>query len=159
MNLPAHKKMLSAAAAASVMLLTAACGSDEKADADTSSPASTSAAPTTDAPAAAAPDDAEAGAYADGDYEAEGSYSNPGGVSEVKVELTLAGGKISDITVTPEASDGTSRMHQEDFAGGIADVVVGKGIDELNVTKVAGSSLTSEGFNQAIDSIKDEAKA
>lgn len=159
MNLPAHKKMLSAAAAASVLLLTAACGgSDDKSDADTSAPAPSSAAPTSEAPEAA-PEAAATGAYADGDYEAEGSYGNPSGVSEVKVELALAGGKITDITVTPEADNGTSRMHQQDFAGGIADVVVGKSIDELNVTKVAGSSLTSEGFNQAIDAIKDEAQA
>lgn len=158
MNLPAHKKMLSAAAAASVLLLTAACGGSEDAsDAETSATPS-SAAPTTEA-TEAAPEAAATGAYADGDYEAEGNYSNPGGVSEVKVELALADGKITDITVTPEAANGTSRMHQKDFAGGIAEVVVGKSIDELNVTKVAGSSLTSEGFNQAIDAIKDEAQA
>jgi uncharacterized protein with FMN-binding domain len=168
MNLPAHKKMLSAAAAASVLLLTAACGSSGESDGESSatSAAPTTAAPTAEAPTSDAPTEetpdigeADAGAYADGDYEAEGSYGNPGGVSSVKVELTLTDGTISDVTVTPEATDGTSRRHQEDFAGGIADVVVGKSLDDLDVTKVAGSSLTSEGFNQAIESIKDEAKA
>lgn len=159
MNLPAHKRMLSAAAAASVLLITAACGSSGDNSADASTPAATSTAPSTEAPSTDAPDSASTGAYTDGEYEAEGSYANPGGVSAVKVDVKLAAGKITAVTVTPEATDGTSRRHQEDFAGGIADVVVGKSIDELDVTKVAGSSLTSEGFNQAIDAIKDEAKA
>ena len=40
---------------------------------------------------------------------------------------------------------------------GIADEVVGVAIDELNVTRVAGSSLTSGGFNAALEDIKDQA--
>ena len=45
------------------------------------------------------------------------------------------------------------------FAGGIADEVVGKSIASLTVSTVAGSSLTSLGFNKAIDTIKADAKA
>lgn len=156
MNLPAHKKMLSAAAAASVLLLTAACGSSEETDADISAPAATSAAPSEDAGAEAeAP--AAAGSYADGDYSGEGSYINPGGNSSVEVDLTLQGGTITAIEVEPKAS-GTSLQFQKKFVSGIADEVVGKNIDDLDVTKVAGSSLTSGGFNQAIEQIKDEAR-
>jgi hypothetical protein len=36
-------------------------------------------------------------------------------------------------------------------------VVVGQDIDQISVSRVAGSSLTSGGFNQAIDTIKSEA--
>lgn len=125
MNLPAHKKMLSAAAAASVLLITAACGTSEESDAGASTPsASSSAAPTSDAPTeeSETPDvGAEEAGYADGDYEAEGSYSNPGGESTVKVALSISDGTISDVTVTPEASNGTSKQYQTQFAGGIAD--------------------------------------
>jgi hypothetical protein len=45
------------------------------------------------------------------------------------------------------------------FIGGIADEVVGKDIDEISVSRVAGSSLTSGGFNDAIEQIKAEAAA
>lgn len=152
MKLPAHKKMLSAAAAASVMLLTAACGGggDDASDKPDSS-----------ATSSATDDSSDAGAstFQDGDYEAEASYSNPGGESKVKVELTLAGNEISEIEVTPMATNGTSKQFQEKFAGGISDEVVGKSLDELNVSKVAGSSLTSTGFNAAIDDIKADAQA
>ncbi|KQP27893.1 hypothetical protein ASF38_03500 [Aeromicrobium sp. Leaf272] len=62
------------------------------------------------------------------------------------------------MTVTPKAS-GTSKQYQEKFAGGIADEIVGKNIDDIDVSKVAGSSLTSGGFNEAVDQIKSEAQA
>ena len=152
MKLPAHKKMLSAAAAASVMLLTAACGggSDDASDAPSSSATSSSSDDSSDASAAT---------YKDGDYEAETSYANPAGSSDLKVELTLAGNKVTAVKVTPEATDGTSKGFQSQFASGISNEVVGKSLDELNVDKVAGSSLTHLGFNKAIDEIKADAKA
>ena len=152
MKLPAHKKMLSAAAAASVMLLTAACGSgsDDASDQPDSSATSSATDDTSDA---------SAGTYKDGDYDAEGTYSNPSGQSEVEVEVTLADNKITEVTVTPMAKNATSKQFQTKFAGGISDAVVGKSLDELSVSKVAGSSLTSAGFNAAIDEIKADAKA
>ena len=149
MKLPTHKKFLSATAAASVLLLTAACGGSEE-------PAEAS--PTT-SETSAATDDAPAAAVNDGDYSASGSYSNPGGQSDVQVDLTITDGKIADIKVTPEATNGTSKGYQQKFAGGIAGEVVGKSLDELDVSKVSGSSLTSQGFNQAIDQIKADATA
>lgn len=153
MNLPAHKKMLSAAAAASVLLLTAACGSSESdgtaANQATSAPAATDA---TTEPAASA-------AVKDGTYSAEGDYVSPAGPSHVVVDLTMTGGKVSEVTVTPEATNGTSKQFQTQFAGGVAAEVVGKSLDEISVSKVAGSSLTSGGFNDAIDKIKAEAQA
>ncbi len=150
MKLPSHKKFLSATAAASVLLLTAACGGSD--DPATSTP-------TTSEPSATTGDETSAAAVTDGDYDAEGSYSNPGGQSEVRVDLTLTDGKIADIKVTPGASNGTSRGYQQKFASGIAGEVVGKSLDELDVSKVSGSSLTSQGFNQAIEQIKADARA
>lgn len=154
MNLPAHKKMLSAAAAASVLLITAACGGSD------SDPAATNNA-TTSAPAAGDPttDAATSGDVKDGDYSAEGDYISPAGPSHVVVDLTISGGVISAVTVTPEATQLTSKQFQTKFAGGVADEVVGKSLDELKVSKVAGSSLTGKGFNDAIEKIKAEAQA
>lgn len=159
MTLPRHKKIILASTALSALLLTAACGSGD----DTTSSSSTT---STSAPAAS--DDSEtstddsgssSSSYQAGDYEAEGSYSNPGGQSSVKVSLTLeSDGTISAVEVEPEAS-GTSRQYQEKFVSGISAEVVGKSIDDLNVGKVAGSSLTSGGFNAAVETIKDEAQA
>ncbi|MEO8262968.1 MAG: FMN-binding protein [Pseudolysinimonas sp.] len=96
-------------------------------------------------------------AYADGTYTADGSYQAPSGTESITVELTLAGDKITDITVTPHATDPTAKGHQAEFVGGIADQTVGKDIDTLNVTRVSGSSLTSGGFKIAIAAIKEQA--
>lgn len=154
MRLPTVRTTFAATAAATVLLLTAACGSD--AETDSASTDTSSSAPSADSSGA---DSGESGTYTDGTYEAEGSYSNPGGESTVKVELTLASNEITEVTVTPEASNGTSKQYQTRFAGGIADEIVGKSIDDIDVSKVAGSSLTSGGFNQAVDQIKGEAQA
>ncbi|MCS0498747.1 hypothetical protein [Protaetiibacter mangrovi] len=97
--------------------------------------------------------------YTDGTYTAEGSYISPAGEQSVAVELTLEGDVVTAVTVTPEADDPQAEGFQEKFAGGIADVVVGKDIDTLDVSRVAGSSLTSGGFNKAIETIKSEALA
>lgn len=151
MRLRTARSTFAAAAAASVLLMTAACGSDEPAD----DPSSSQSEPADDASDAA--DDVER-TYADGDYEANGTYANPGGQSSVNVELTLEGNVVTALTVTPEAS-GTSRQYQDQFVSGIDDEVVGKSIDDLDVSKVSGSSLTSQGFNIALDEIKAEAEA
>lgn len=149
-SLPRLAKPLMTAVAATAVLTTAACGGDS------TDAAGTDSAETTDGGSDAAP--APGGDYADGTYEANGTYSNPGGTSEVSVELTLEDNTVADVTVTPMAS-GTSRQFQDQFAGGIADEVVGVAIDDLDVGRVAGSSLTADGFNEAVEQIKADAAA
>ena len=96
--------------------------------------------------------------YQDGTYSADGTYISPNGTETVGVELTLASGTVTAVNITQHPSNPNTRKFQGEFAGGIAAQVVGKSIDELNVSKVAGSSLTSGGFNQALDKIKAEAQ-
>ncbi|ALV42926.1 hypothetical protein AU252_18635 [Pseudarthrobacter sulfonivorans] len=96
--------------------------------------------------------------YQDGTYSADGTYVSPNGTETVGVELTLAAGTVTAVNITQHPSNPNTRKFQGEFAGGIAAQVVGKSIDELNVSKVAGSSLTSGGFNQALDKIKAEAQ-
>ena len=96
-------------------------------------------------------------AYTDGTYEATGDYVSPAGPSQVTVELTLEGDVVTDVTVTPLATDPTSKGFQTQFADGIAAAVVGQDIDTLNVSRVGGSSLTSGGFNDALEQIKADA--
>lgn len=98
-------------------------------------------------------------AYTDGSYSAEGEYTSPGGTESIGVELTLEGGVVTEVTVTPEATSGNAVRYQNDFADGIAAEVVGENIDDLDVDRVAGSSLTSDGFNEAVETIKADAAA
>ncbi|CAN5328924.1 hypothetical protein BH09ACT10_BH09ACT10_16900 [soil metagenome] len=151
MKIPTYKKVLTATAAAAMLSFVAACGgssSDGAAASDPTASASASASTSTDA----------AATFKDGDYSGEGSYANPGGNSSVTVKMTIADGTITAVEVTPEAQ-GTSLQYQRKFVSGIAAEVVGKKLSEINVSKVAGSSLTSQGFNAALDEIKADASA
>lgn len=97
------------------------------------------------------------GSYADGTYSAAGEYQAPSGTETVDVTVTLAAGVITEVTVVGESEDAQARGYQERFSSGIGAVVVSKGIDEIQVDKVGGSSLTGAGFNTAIEAIKAEA--
>lgn len=97
------------------------------------------------------------GAYANGTYTAEGSYATPESVETITVTVTLADDVVTAVEVTGEPQKRESQQYQGQFVGGIADVVVGQSIDNLQVSRVAGSSLTSSGFNEAIEAIKSEA--
>lgn len=95
--------------------------------------------------------------YTDGTYTADGSYQTPETVEQISVTLTLADGVVTDVEVTGDPQAPETERYQGEFIDGIADEVVGKPIDELNVSRVAGSSLTSGGFNDAVAAIKEQA--
>jgi len=113
----------------------------------------------TDQSAGTPQNDAGTGAYADGTYTGEGSYATPESVETITVTVTLVDDVITDVEVVGQPQKAESKQYQGQFVGGISDVVVGKDIDEISVSRVAGSSLTSGGFNQAIEQIKSEAAA
>jgi uncharacterized protein with FMN-binding domain len=91
--------------------------------------------------------------YADGAYTATGQYG--GGPSFITVKATLANGVITAVEVTPHATVPRSLELQRRFAAAVPKVVVGRPIDQVNVSKLAGSSNTPDGFNAAIRQIKE----
>ena len=142
--------------AASLTLASTACAgpaADEAPAAQEPSAAST-AAPQSAAPRETAP----AGSYADGEYSARGSYTPPSNrTEEVDVTLTLKDSVVTNLEVETSGNHPTSKMHQRDFTSNVQEQVVGRNLDELDVDKVGGSSLTSAGFNKALDTIRSEA--
>lgn len=97
--------------------------------------------------------------YTDGTYTAEGTYSTPESVETITVTVTLKDDKVTEVEVTGDPQKAESRQYQSQFIGGISAEVVGKDIDQISVSRVAGSSLTSSGFNAAIAEIKQQAAA
>lgn len=95
--------------------------------------------------------------YADGTYTAEGAYQTPETVETISVTLTLKDDTVTDVEVTGDPLAPETERYQGQFIAGISDVVVGKKLDELQVDRVAGSSLTSGGFDQAVEAIKTQA--
>lgn len=101
----------------------------------------------------------EPGGYADGTYTAEGLYQTPETLERVTVTIMLEEGVIADVEVVGDPQAAESRQFQGEFIGGISDEVVGRSIDEISVQRVAGSSLTSRGFNEAVEAIKEQASS
>ncbi len=95
--------------------------------------------------------------YSDGLYAAEGKYSSPGGPQGINVAVQLENDTVSWVMVTPSSFIGEPAKFQSRFAEAVSDEVVGKDIDNIAVSRLAGSSLTSVAFNQALASIKTEA--
>lgn len=97
--------------------------------------------------------------FKDGTYSANGSYQTPGGTESIDVSVTLSSGTITDAKVALNARGGEAEEYQSKFASGFKSQVVGKKINEVSLTRVAGSSLTPKGFNSAIADIENQAKA
>ncbi|SIT70998.1 FMN-binding protein [Microbacterium sp. RU33B] len=129
------------------MLTLAGCATTPRADAESTADAGSGTDATTGGP------------YTDGTYTAEGSYATPESVEEISVTVTLEDDVITAVEVTGNPTKRESEQYQGQFIGGIEEVVVGQDIDDISVSRVAGSSLTSGGFNEAIEAIKAEAAA
>ena len=107
--------------------------------------------------AACSPGTAAGQTYADGTYSAEGEYATPETVEKIEVTITLADNVITAVEVSGTPMRPETVRFQGQFVDGIAAEVVGVDIDKINVKRVAGSSLTSGGFNKAVDAIKAQA--
>lgn len=101
----------------------------------------------------------ETGEYADGTYSAVGSYTSPAQEETVSITLTLANGVIESVEYEPETTNDISMRYQKMFDENFEAMVVGKSLDEVELTKVSGSSLTPKGFNDAIEMIKEDARS
>ncbi|WP_217903010.1 FMN-binding protein [Terribacillus saccharophilus] len=94
--------------------------------------------------------------YKDGSYSATGEY---GGLpSSITVDVSLERNIITEVEVTPHATNETSLELQQRFAEAVPAVVIGKDIGEVEVGRLAGSSGTPDGFNDAIRQIREQAK-
>lgn len=93
--------------------------------------------------------------FADGVYTATGEYG--GQPSHITVKATLKDGIVTAVSVTPHAYVPRSLELQRAFAAAVPKVVVGKRIDQIRVGKLAGSSGTPKGFNDAIRQIRAQA--
>jgi len=97
--------------------------------------------------------------YKDGSYSAVGTYTSTAGPEEIAVTLSLENDMIVNATVISKATNEVSVKLQGMFIGGFKGIVIGKKIDDVVLDKVAGSSLTPKGWNDAVAKIKLEARS
>ncbi|MFS0715270.1 FMN-binding protein [Microbacterium sp. 2P01SA-2] len=158
---PRSLRVTAAAASVAGLALLAGCAGQADAEQPGSGAApSSDATPTTGSTGSAGSDGgATGGTYTDGTYTAEGTYQTPEGPETITVQLTIASDAVTAVEVTGEPTRRESKQYQSQFIGGISDAVVGKSLDDVKVDRVAGSSLTSGGFNAAVEEIRTDAAA
>lgn len=150
---PRSLRVTAAAASVAGLALLAGCSGQAEAE----QPASDATTPSSGG--ASSSESTGGGAYADGSYTAEGTYQTPEGPETITVTLTLAADTVTAVEVTGEPTRRESKQYQSQFIGGIEEAVVGKSLDDIEVDRVAGSSLTSGGFNAAVEEIRTDAAA
>lgn len=97
--------------------------------------------------------------YKDGTYSAQGGYRSPAQDETMSIELVIENDAVSKATFFENPSNPTTAKMQGQFKAGFEQFVVGKNIDEINLTVVNGSSLTPKGFMDALAKIKVQAQS
>lgn len=97
--------------------------------------------------------------FKDGTYSATSNYDTPGGGASIGVTVMLSGNTITNVSLTQGAPDREAQEFQDRFESGYKSLVVGKKITDVSLSRVAGSSLTPNGFNNALQDIESQAKA
>jgi hypothetical protein len=95
--------------------------------------------------------------FKDGSYTAVGSYEAPGEKESITVTLTLDGGVVENASVTEGYKSSESQLYQDQFVSAYKQSVIGKKITSINLSHVAASSLTSQGFDAALKQIEQQA--
>jgi uncharacterized protein with FMN-binding domain len=123
-------------------------------DTTTSTPAARSSSTTTTPTA-----NSSSSSYKDGTYTASGSYRTPETVETINVTLTVKDNVVSDASIQQSPQDRESVEYQAAFKENYKSYVVGKKISDIQLSRVSGSSLTSSGFNTALEQIKTQAQS
>jgi hypothetical protein len=148
---------LATAAGLSLVGALAGCASTTSAASSTGTSSSTTSSSGSGTSATSTSDDTTS--FKDGTYSADGSYVSPGGEEEIAVTITVKNDLIATVSVRTVSADSEGAQYEAQFASGISAVAVGKNLGTLSVGSVAGSSLTGQGFDAALASIRSKAEA
>lgn len=97
--------------------------------------------------------------YTDGTYTSSVSFQTPDGIDGIEVTVVLANNVVTSVTATTDAGSRESQEYDDRFLASYESEVVGKSVDDVQLSRVAGASLTSNGFNNALDEIRQQAAA
>lgn len=99
------------------------------------------------------------GEYKDGTYNTVTSYFTPSNVEhKISVSLTLAGDTVTGAEVLYDGEVAKTPSHTR-FESAWQSAVIGVDLEDVSLSRTGGASLTSESFNEAVDTIKQEAAA
>ena len=112
---------------------------------------------TTETPPEASTTSSEQSAYTDGTYTANASYFTPKRVQHnISVTLTINDDVITAADVLYDGAEARTPSHTN-FDGAYEQIVLGVEIDDLDLARVGGASLTTTAFNETLADIATEA--
>jgi hypothetical protein len=82
-----------------------------------------------------------------------------GGSNSVSATLTISGGKITAVTTNDNYTDNESAMYVDSFESNVSSATVGTSLADASFSRIGGASLTTEGFNRVLDTIRSQATA
>lgn len=87
-----------------------------------------------------------------------GSYNKPGGSIDLEVTIEVDDNNIiQNVEVKAEDADKTSQNYIDKYNQGIKEELIGVSLEQAeSPEKINGSSLTSIGFNEALEVIKSQ---
>lgn len=132
----------------------------QSADAPSSSgdSATTSQSTTADQPSQETPQvDTPTTKFKNGTYTASASYDVPRHTNGIKVTISVSNDVITAVSATYSYDGDESVRYINGFDSGLAGAVVGKKLDAAQVGHINGSSDTSEGYNEALSVIINQA--
>lgn len=97
------------------------------------------------------------GSYKDGTYTANTSYFTPDGQEDAKLTITIANNVVTASDFNEQALSGEGERYQNRFDSNYKSQVVGQKVSDIQLSRVAGASLTTDGFMQALQQIQQNA--
>lgn len=99
--------------------------------------------------------------YKNGTYTADTTYEVPKSSNSIQVQITLDGDVVKSASATHQfgTTDNKSLVYTQDFDSALSGQIVGRKIEDVNLNRVGGASLTTEGFNTALANILQQAKS
>lgn len=97
--------------------------------------------------------------FRNGTYTATASYAVPGNdVNTITTTITISNDTVTSVRNSNTAKDKKSWSYIDSFEGSIGGVVIGKPMATLKPSRVGGASLTTNGFNDALNAIRSRAR-
>lgn len=151
------------------MIISATCvggyvlvnGSKEESIDNTSSSSASSSATestTSESSSDAATSTSTSAIYNDGTYTASADYSVPHGYqNSIDISVTIANDIITAVSTDNDYSDNESGMYIDAFESDLEGEVVGQLLSEVSFSRIGGASLTTDGFNEALELVQSAA--
>lgn len=97
--------------------------------------------------------------YNDGVYTQSSSYSVPHSLSNsIEVSITIKDGVIAAASTKHTYTDNESGSYIDAFDSSLASTVVGKPIGTTSFSRIGGASLTTDGFQRALELVQNAAR-